>query len=1045
MHIKRGRKATAVTAAGAMLFALLTVSATPAGASVPTVSGDVQPVASYDFDNDSGSTVVDSSGHGNNATWTGTPGYASGISGKAMQFYRGTRIVTLPSNVKPGSTGVSVQFWLYETEASQDGAFFGNEDWRSGSGPYGGLLLYNLNGTTQLSALIGGNSARLTNLDNIKGKWVYIGAVVDSTAKTLKVYENGAQVGSTLKYTTTNPLDGGLPFRIGTDGRGVTLTGDYPDAWASGLVDDFNIYDQPISSTQIANDYAATNPANYHSITVTSGGHGSASADFAATGPGTKVSLTQNATTGYHFAGWQVQSPSGLTISSDNTFAMPTTDVSVRATFDPNVYTVHFVGNGADGGSTPDQKIGYDQSTPLTANSYTRTGAGFVGWATSPTGPVVYRDGESVSNLAVADGATVTLYARWRGTGQHLVSFGTGAHGTATASADSVTPGGTVTLTPAPTTGYHLAGWQVETPAGLTVNANNTFTMPAADVTLTPQFAPNTYTVHYDGNGADGGTTDDSSFSYDHAAALAPNGSAREHFRFAGWSTTATGPVVYEDMATVNNLTAEQGGTVTLYAQWTKLSVQPGSWSSLPAGFVTDTFHLPSVPVTAAISQPLVGLWNGAAPTQFSKVSGDEWLSVSADGTVRGTAPGTVPQHAGEITVSATNGTTTSRILVEVPVVALHAAPRIQTASWNAWDNGRRVTDAAGKNLAVIASQGIGVVGFQDGGYAMAQSVGTALGWQVHGAGDLGIVSSYPFTTAKRVYPTNSTPAAAATISVDGNPIHVWDVHLNESDYGPYNACFDGATAPGTLISHEKSTTRYAQAQAVAQAMKDDLKRSVPVILLGDLASPSGADWTAATSGSHCDAGAVDWPVPDVFTKAGLADSFRVANTDPAANPGNTWSPVTPTNGNGQPEPQDRIDYVHYTRGALHVEEAHTLTVGWPSATNVARNAWASDHAAAVTTFAVGGKTTGPTPAKAPTVTVNRHTIAYQVGQGPADDAAFLNDVGAGTNPGNATLAVDLSQVDFTAEGWYTALITSTRKGMISDPVTIAVQVEPAP
>ena len=76
------------------------------------------------------------------------------------------------------------------------------------------------------------------------------------------------------------------------------------------------------------------------------------------------------------------------------------------------------------------------------------------------------------------------------------------------------------------------------------------------------------YTVHFDANGGEG-TMDDQAFIYGVAQQLTPNAFTRNGYTFAGWSTTLDGEVVYTDKQQVKNLTTTDGGSVTLYAQWT--------------------------------------------------------------------------------------------------------------------------------------------------------------------------------------------------------------------------------------------------------------------------------------------------------------------------------------------------------------------------------------------------------------------------------------------------------------------------------------------
>ena len=79
----------------------------------------------------------------------------------------------------------------------------------------------------------------------------------------------------------------------------------------------------------------------------------------------------------------------------------------------------------------------------------------------------------------------------------------------------------------------------------------------------------NTYTVNFNPNGGSG-SMDNQDFTYDIAQNLTANGFTRTGYTFVGWNTAANGTGnSYGDSAYVNNLTSEQNGTVTLYAQWT--------------------------------------------------------------------------------------------------------------------------------------------------------------------------------------------------------------------------------------------------------------------------------------------------------------------------------------------------------------------------------------------------------------------------------------------------------------------------------------------
>ena len=97
----------------------------------------------------------------------------------------------------------------------------------------------------------------------------------------------------------------------------------------------------------------------------------------------------------------------------------------------------------------------------------------------------------------------------------------------------------------------------------------NAFEKGDVTVDLYPELIANTYTVKYNGNGENSGTTPSSSHTYDTAKNLTANGYIKNGYQFVGWNTQANGSgTSYSDKQSVKNLTATNGGTVTLYAQW---------------------------------------------------------------------------------------------------------------------------------------------------------------------------------------------------------------------------------------------------------------------------------------------------------------------------------------------------------------------------------------------------------------------------------------------------------------------------------------------
>ncbi|KAM0668572.1 hypothetical protein ACQRIT_007398 [Beauveria bassiana] len=301
-------------------------------------------------------------------------------------------------------------------------------------------------------------------------------------------------------------------------------------------------------------------------------------------------------------------------------------------------------------------------------------------------------------------------------------------------------------------------------------------------------------------------------------------------------------------------------------------------------------------------------------------------------------------------------------IEVVIPVRKPHEplAPRIRVMSLNLWQGGKNVDDFHARQIHQISKADVDVVSLQETEGTHALRLARGLGWYAHQTADVAIISRYPIVETLNTTATTSK-AAAVRIALDGDrqQVIVWAAHLSErhSSYGPYGFCFEGKDRAAVLQA-EHDSGRVAAARELAAAMKPHLANAdkVPVLLAGDFHSPSHLDYTEASAGMHCGAGAVDWPASRIMAEAGLKDAYREAHPDPVTHPGFTWSIIKKNNTEhgGMPEPQDRIDFVYYAGGGLRIVDSEQWASDIPKPKmfpNHWTNAWPSDHRAPVTTF----------------------------------------------------------------------------------------------
>ena len=96
-------------------------------------------------------------------------------------------------------------------------------------------------------------------------------------------------------------------------------------------------------------------------------------------------------------------------------FSTPVTgDITLKAAWMPNVYSIEFDANGGEGESST-MWAAYDHPINLFKNPFTKEGYAFKCWNTEPDGSgTSYKDEEEILNLTSENFAKIKLYAQWK-------------------------------------------------------------------------------------------------------------------------------------------------------------------------------------------------------------------------------------------------------------------------------------------------------------------------------------------------------------------------------------------------------------------------------------------------------------------------------------------------------------------------------------------------------------------------------------------------------------------------------------------------------
>ena len=291
--------------------------------------------------------------------------------------------------------------------------------------------------------------------------------------------------------------------------------------------------------------------------------------------------------------------------------------VSLYPEWNTKVLGIHYHRNyNASDTTTANQSAKYGvDGQKLDANPWNRAGYAFLGWSTDKNATKAeYSNQQSISNDWIdTKYPNIHLYAVWKpytltvryhnDGAQKWTSYANGdteinVEGKDVVETETVkydedyahSEYGLLDVGRFTRTGYHENGnWKIgsKTSTNKVKDASNTLpnskgqglatylgvinAFEKGDVTvdLYPEWNANTYTVKYNGNGENSGTTPSSSHTYDTAKNLTANGYIKNGYQFVGWNTQTNGSgTSYSDKQSVKNLTATNGGVVTLYAQW---------------------------------------------------------------------------------------------------------------------------------------------------------------------------------------------------------------------------------------------------------------------------------------------------------------------------------------------------------------------------------------------------------------------------------------------------------------------------------------------
>ena len=293
------------------------------------------------------------------------------------------------------------------------------------------------------------------------------------------------------QYTITFDTNGGSEITPITQDYGTEITA--PDnPTRKGYT--FKGWDKEIPKTMPAENIMVKAQWEINQYTITFDTNGGSEIAPITQDYGTEITAPDNPTRkGYTFKGWDKEIPE----------TMPAENITVKAQWEINQYTITFDTNGG----SEIAPITQDYGTEITApDNPTRKGYTFKGWD------------KEIPETMPAENMTIT--AQWE-INQYTITFDT--NGGSEIAPITQDYGTEITAPDNPTRkGYTFKGWDKEIPK----------TMPAENITVKAQWEINQYTITFDTNGG----SEIAPITQDYGTEItAPDNPTRKGYTFKGW------------------------------------------------------------------------------------------------------------------------------------------------------------------------------------------------------------------------------------------------------------------------------------------------------------------------------------------------------------------------------------------------------------------------------------------------------------------------------------------------------------------------------